>query len=133
MYISDRSKTAFVGTFMWSGASASIKISILDLYITIFRNSRIRHVAHILMGISFLASLAFILSLVLICRPIPFFWEKTIRGQCGDERLDLLIPSIVNLILYLLMLSLPMPLLWGLQVSTKKKVVTCVVFSMGFM
>ena len=119
--LSDPNKTAYGGAFMWNGASTSIKISILDFYITIFRNSKIRRIAYNLMGICSIIFLAFTLLLLLICRPLPYFWEKSIKGCCGDIQLTLLIPSIVNLALYLLILSLPMPLLWELQVTNQKK------------
>lgn len=72
-----------------------------------------------------------VLTSCLICQPVAYRWNRTIDGICGDQkRLDLFI-AVFNLILDVTVVVLPMPILWGLQMPTKKKVVLSGIFGMG--
>lgn len=53
---------------------------------------------------------------LLICRPLAYNWDPTIKGKCGDTHKLYLSVGIVNLLLDVTVVSLPMPLLWRLQV-----------------
>ena len=74
---------------------------------------------------------AFIIEEFLICRPLAFQWDKTIDGVCGNQRMAFLVPGVINLVLDLLIISLPMPVLWTLRMRTAKKVATSIVFGIG--
>lgn len=129
---SNQTKSAFVGYIMWVVAEVAIKVSILDLYIRVFRDVKLRRLAYILMALSTIASVGFFLAVFLICRPTAYFWDRSIQGSCSNERLALLFPGIFNMILDILILSLPMRVLWDLQVTRQRKILSFVVFGMGF-
>lgn len=78
-----------------------------------------------------MCGLAFILEEFLVCRPLAYQWDKSINGVCGDQKLSFLIPGVINLVLDILIISLPMPVLWTLQMQTAKKVATSIVFGIG--
>lgn len=67
----------------------------------------------------------------LICRPLSFQWDKSIHGDCGSQRLAFMVPGIINLALDILIIFLPMPMLWNLQMKIKKKMATSAVFGIG--
>lgn len=72
------------------------------------------------------------LSFCLICKPIAFRWDWTIKGgSCGDEKPLDLYASIINLILDALVVILPMPSLWGLQMPLRRKLGVCCLFGLG--
>ena len=81
--------------------------------------------------ISLICGLAFILEEFVICRPLAYQWNKSIKGVCGDQTLSFLIPGVINLVLDLLIIALPMPVLWNLQMRTAKKIATSAVFGIG--
>lgn len=67
-----------------------------------------------------------------LCRPIEFFWDPTIPGGvCGDRFLPFLLSSVFNLVLDFVIFILPLPVLWGLQLKTRRKLALTVVFGVG--
>jgi len=75
-----------------------------------------------------------VMAACLICRPISFNWDPQIPGgTCGDQKsLDLYI-GIFNLLLEVMVVVMRMPVLWGLQMARRKKVVLSGMFGLGTM
>ncbi|MCJ1263085.1 hypothetical protein MMC22_002955 [Lobaria immixta] len=73
-----------------------------------------------------------VLEALLLCRPVPYGWDKSIHGVCGNQQLGFLLTGIVNLIIDVFIVLLPMPMLWGLQMPLMKKVAISGIFGMGF-
>ncbi len=72
-----------------------------------------------------------ILADCLICRPISSKWDFSVKGSCGNQKpLDLYI-AIMNLIQDVIVLILPMPILWRLQMAVKKKMSLSYIFGIG--
>ena len=69
------------------------------------------------MGLSISLATAVILGTLLICRPLAYNWNRTIDGTCGNTQKLYLSGGIVNLLLDVAIVTLPMPMLWNLQVS----------------
>ncbi len=75
-----------------------------------------------------------ILVVCLICKPIAYSFDKTIPdGHCGDLSKFELYTAILNLIMDSIIVILPMPMLWRLQMQTKKKIGLIIVLGMGAM
>jgi hypothetical protein len=83
------------------------------------------------MGICTACTIAFVLQILLLCRPLAFFWDKSINGKCGSLPLTYLIPGIIVTVLDVMVFSLPMPLLWKLNMPRNKKIGTSLVFGIG--
>jgi hypothetical protein len=116
---------------LWAGANTAVKISVLDLYIQIFRNRRFRIVSYVMMAVSLGYLIMVILEGFLLCRPVSYTWNKLQMGKCGNERKVYLSSGIVNLIIDAAIVILPMPMLWGLQLGMAKKVALTVIFGLG--
>jgi hypothetical protein len=56
-----------------------------------------------------------------ICSPISRFWDKTIDGTCLDQTAIILADAVVSSVSDLIILILPLPLTWSLQMTTKRK------------
>ena len=77
--------------------------------------------------------IAVIFSICLICRPYSYSFLKTGDGYCGNlVSLDTY-TAVWNLIADTVIVVLPMPMLWGLQLQTKKQVGLSIVFGVGAM
>ena len=69
----------------------------------------------------------------LICRPLAKNWNPLLPGTCGDSIKSVLATSIINVTIDLIIIILPMPVLWGLQMALKRKVQLSVIFGLGCM
>lgn len=76
-------------------------------------------------------ALSTILSGFFICRPFAKNWDPTLEGTCGNQVLSYLITGSLNLATDLVVLVLPLPYLWSLQLELYKKLVLVTTFSMG--
>ena len=119
-------------SLLWVVAVTLIKISISNLYITIFHVAWFRRMAYVTMIICVIYSLAYAVDLFLLCRPFVFNRNNSISSVCGDHMLDSTVTGVILLCLDLMMLSMPMPLLWCLQIAVKKKMALCSIFIFGF-
>ena len=80
-------------------------------------------------------SLAYFVSVVLesflFCRPVAYNWNKSIDGTCKDPSLGYLLAAITNLLIDVIIVFLPLPLLWKLQMQLTKKIAITGMFSLG--
>ncbi|KAI2471799.1 hypothetical protein F4781DRAFT_420450 [Annulohypoxylon bovei var. microspora] len=59
---------------------------------------------------------------ILSCVPIEKNWDSSIPGRCLDYGTVTLVIGIFNVLLDFLILGIPMPLLWRLRMSTRRKI-----------
>jgi hypothetical protein len=111
----------------------TIKMSILHLYISIFGQSspQFRLLVWSVMGVCMVSTTIFVIQILVLCRPIAFFWDKSIAGKCGSLNLTYLIPGIIITIEDIVVFTLPMALLWKLQMATSKKIGASIIFGVG--
>ena len=74
-----------------------------------------------------------ILEAVLICRPLDKDWDPHLHGVCGSNDNGVLVGGILNVITDFTMITLPMPMIWRLQMAPQRKVALTVIFGLGFM
>lgn len=65
------------------------------------------------------------------CSPIAYTWDKTTDGRCLDMQMLYQLGAAFNVASDIAILILPMPLVWGLQMPTAKKISVQFVFLMG--
>ena len=123
----------FMSIIVWVFSVTFIRASIISLYIRIFPKRGFRKVCYMVLVVNLCFLVGTILADCLICRPISYKWNRIIGGvgSCGNEKpLDLFI-GIFNFILDVIAVVLPMPVLWGLQVSVEKRLTLTGMFGMG--
>ena len=119
---------------LWSGANTFVRLSILHLYITIFRTPKFRLAAQILTVIAVLFWIAMILDTLLFCRPFEANWNQQLPGaRCGSLHLSGILGGTFNLAIDFAVLCLPMPALLGLQLPLRKKLALVFIFGIGFL
>lgn len=111
---------------------ALIRSSVVTLYIRIFRIQPFRLVCYGVLILNVQVSIAAILAQSLICTPIECrFNYKIPCRSCGDNALLGFFAGISNILLDIIMVILPMPMLWGLQMAVSKKLMLSGMFALG--
>lgn len=117
----------------------AIKLSILLLYVRLFRVDSKSFRFLIYFGIFATSALSFsaAVSLVLICQPLSYFWNQFDGVSSGYCRLNInhlyLAIAVINLCLDLYLLVLPIPRVMRLQMSPRRKLVVCASLFLGIM
>lgn len=119
---------------LWAVAVCLPKVSILVLY------SRIFTMPHFILGARvtgvfvFLLGLGTVLGAFFQCQPFAFNWDTTIAGgHCSDQVLSFKITGVLNVVLDVVVLLLPMPHLYMLELAPVKKAILMVTFALGLM
>jgi hypothetical protein len=78
--------------------------------------------------------IAFIFSCIFLCSPITFAWTQwdgEHTGKCNNNNTLSYANASISILLDLVALSLPIPQIWNLQLSLKKKIGVLLMFSVG--
>lgn len=81
-------------------------------------------------------STAYLISVILealvLCTPVQYSWDKSIPGGvCNGENVAYIVSAVTNLVIDAWVVALPMPKLFGLQMSRTKKLGLVSMFSLG--
>lgn len=71
------------------------------------------------------------LSTFLACRPFEKIWEPTIPGHCSSYLASGLATSIINVVIDFIIITLPIPMIWSLQMARGRKIAISIMFGMG--
>lgn len=79
-------------------------------------------------------AIANIAIILMACTPVEFNWDKTITtGVCHPITVLWVVTGSVNFIADVIVLVLPMPSIYKLQLATYRKVTLMITFGIGFM
>ena len=112
-------------------ATVTLKLSILFLYIEVFASQQFRKAAYATIVFVTLFWVGFFISICVQCRPFRKNWDVTIPGKCVNVSAETIGGAIINMVIDLALVILPTPVIWGLQMSMKKKVGVNALFSLG--
>jgi hypothetical protein len=109
------------------------KLSILAMYLRIFRIPFYRAATYFIFYFLIVSSTVLFLMILFQCTPVNFFWDKTIEGgKCHfDIEKLFLYASLPNIITDILMLGLPLPFILTLNMTRKVKVGLAITFLTG--
>ncbi len=109
------------------------RLSILLFYRGLFRfNQHFRRALYLLFFLIFAQAVAFFFVNIFQCRPIKAFWDRlTPRHTCITRTHFLLPQALCNVLADLFILTLPMPILWSLQIDVRKKIAVGALFVLG--
>lgn len=74
-----------------------------------------------------------VLVLLMKCQPFAYNWDKSLDGHCIDETMFYKIGTATNVVEDFLVLVLPMPVIWSLNVRLSKKLQVIAVFAIASM
>jgi hypothetical protein len=112
--------------------AALIKTAILLFYKRTFGIYRyFRYAVYIMLFLTASYLAICILTSLLGCRPISYFWNKDQPGWCFNETQFFRWNGVANLLLDVLVLLLPLPMIWRLQLTIGKKLALTGIFTLG--
>lgn len=126
-------KSTIATSWTITSAILMLKLSILALYLRLFGHIRkfaytVYTVAIFVMVVSLVAAIVFTCQ----CRPVAYFWNRTIPGgECWNFQYVIVAMAAVDFFTGVIILSLPIPILWGLHMSTVKKIAIGGLFVIG--
>lgn len=109
------------------------KISILFLYLRLFEHHpSFRLAAHITIFSTAVATLVLSFITIFSCYPVAYFWDRDIKGgRCLNIQNVAYAVGALSIVEDLVIVALPFPVLFRLQMSTSKKVGIGVMFVLG--
>lgn len=114
-------------------ANTTIKLSVLCFYNRIFPFKKMRIIAFILGSLIIAWCITYLALIVFNCRPIQYFWDKSIPGgKCiGDGYLESYLLGAGNIVTDIAVLVLPIPWLARLKLGRGKKMALIATFIIG--
>ncbi|TGJ83284.1 hypothetical protein E0Z10_g5503 [Xylaria hypoxylon] len=125
-------KLTYVIDLMWLTLVTTIKVSILHFYTMIFRTKWFRYVVYGFMSFTVAFWIAAFFSDAFFCIPPQKAWLPDTPGHCGDASTIYIVLASTDLAIDIIVIALPMPILWGLQLAMAKKVSLTFIFGLGF-
>ena len=129
--IQDYLRAEYAYLIIYSICLPAVKMSILLFYYRVFNT---RPWVTILRAVGLFIALwsvtAFLVALNQ-CRPIRFFWDKSIDGSCVNSYAWIMSEGAITISLDLILLLLPMPMVWKLKIPRKQKAALSTVFLLG--
>ncbi|KAH8692471.1 hypothetical protein GQ44DRAFT_765335 [Phaeosphaeriaceae sp. PMI808] len=111
-----------------------IKIQFLLFYLQIFPDRKFRRLVFGVIAFNLTSMIAFMFSCIFLCSPITFAWTQwdgEHTGKCNNNNTLSYANASISILLDLVALSLPIPQIWNLQLSLKKKIGVLLMFSVG--
>lgn len=119
-------------------AIAFSKLSILASYLRIFASKSYRIITYVVIGIVSATAVSGVVASFTVCRPFSSRWEMYLpeyfgNYQCFHTARYYQGISVPNIATDVVMLVLPLPVVWGLNVSRNQKLALSFVFLLGSM
>jgi len=117
---------------LWASSLALVKISILIFYSRIFAVRGFIIAAKMTAVFVLLWGISVFLTVFFICRPFAYNWDSSIPGgTCGNSILSYTVLGALNLTTDLMVIALPMPYIWSLDLRTPSKIGLTCTFMVG--
>lgn len=115
-------------------AISTVQISALDLFNHIFPNKTFHRISYVIMVLLASYGVAFAITSLAACRPFAFTWDKIHQnGACINTSRFYMSQTISGFIFDVIVVALPMPMLWGLQVKLQRKIALTSIFGVGIL
>ena len=86
---------------------------------------------YVTLGVVTVYTIWAVFSSIFACTPIPYFWDKSLKGHCINQFAMWFSNAGVNILTDLAIIILPMPVLRRLNLAKRQKRALTVVFAIG--
>ena len=131
-------KALYGGQLIWTTGTSLVRFSVLAFYSRIFRvrtNPKRRWVTfYWIVTAAAVVWMLYILffSAFFQCQPITKFWDVTESGKCIEPFTAFLIETVGILVVDLCILVLPLPQVFGLRITWRRKLAVTISFLLGY-
>lgn len=117
----------------WAPSMAFVKISIVVFIKRLFSSIRTYVViSNCLAGFIAAWALAALLTNIFQCTPVQYYYNKDLDGHCMSGQVQFFqVMGSIALIEDVIILCLPIPVFWKLQINNRQKIAMIMVFSLG--
>ena len=114
---------------------ALVKTSMMVLYHKLFGTKSSMRIAIYVTGtIVWAWAMSIILESFLLCHPVAFNWNPTLpEGGCGNRNAAFVVAGVLNMVTDFMVMLLPIPYIWKLQLPVGRKIGLSVAFSIGLL
>ncbi|GAA90674.1 integral membrane protein [Aspergillus luchuensis IFO 4308] len=115
-------KFCYIATVLYCPMALFVKIALLSILIRIF--SPYRSKIYFIYGLLGCLCIYYIVAEVVkirMCDPVPGYWTLDPKARCLNQRAALIADSVISVVTDFIILILPLPLTWSLQMSRSKK------------
>lgn len=116
-------KFCYIATVLYCPMALLTKIALLSILIRIFApyKTKILFIYVFLAALTIYYTIAEIIK-IRMCEPVPEYWLRNDpNAKCLNQSAALVADSVISMVSDILILTLPLPLTWSLQMSRNKK------------
>ncbi|KAK8018791.1 hypothetical protein PG991_007981 [Apiospora marii] len=124
-------KATLAAGVLYNPALVCTKVSILLLYHRLFPGRRLKWACVAVGAFTVAYSLTAVMTNIFQCVPVESNWDKTLVPTCVDLGAELVAVSSLNVVTDAAILCLPMPVIWGLKTSARRKLQLTSMFLLG--
>lgn len=122
----------FAAQLLFAVSITLTKLSLLFFYHRIFPVRKFIIISIVTGCVMIAWCIALIFAVIFSCRPLAYFWDKTIKGgSCINENNLAYGITATNIITDIIVLVLPVPWLWNLQMAATRKMAIIGIFLLG--
>lgn len=129
--VEDFLKLFFCVQIFYAWVGPAIKISFLLLYRRIFVVKWFMRITLVVATLVIIWCISVTLTVIFECRPVGSYWQPLLQQHCIDSQKFYWANGISNLLLDVMILCLPIPMIWKLQMSMRSKISLTGVFALG--
>lgn len=116
---------------LYIGVQVFAKISILIFYVRIFPQRWFRWTCFSLIAFLIVHGIAFFLVMAFQCLPVRSIWDQTVEKKCLNQTAIIFAGAGFSIAEDVIILLLPLPCVWKLNLGRMKRFNLVVMFSLG--
>jgi hypothetical protein len=124
-------KGDYVFSHFYDFALVFVKLGILAFYYRVFVHPVFRTIVLATMAFVTAWGIGITVTLFLACRPLAAYWDVLVTGKCLTMLTFTYFTNISNLVTDIWIFLMPVPVIWHLQLQTKKKLLLSLIFCIG--
>jgi hypothetical protein len=123
----------YIGLIMAVIASFFVKLTLMFHFYRILRNtdSRLRMGYIVIMSLIAVFTIAQVFVTAVPCIPMDAFFDRTLTGNCIDDTTTKLVAGVGSIVTDFIILLLPVPVIWRLNLPVRQKWALAGVFGIG--
>lgn len=121
----------WVSQQLYALVQLTIQISILALYARVFPTRWFRIAVRVGITTFIVQDAIYIAMVIFRCSPMDAIWDVRVTGRCLDLNRIGFSGAILHIVEHFILLVLPLYELWKLNLSRRKKIQLCLVFTLG--
>lgn len=128
-------KLLWIIYYVFDTGTAVGKMSALFFYARIFsvNNSKFKYALWVVHAMTAAWLVGILLSVTFMCDPVPRAWETSLPGHCLNTGKLWIGSGVTSLLIDIIILVMPLPMLWNLQMKVTRRILITGVFICGYL